>query len=295
MTPLTHQIPDYDHSFKMCKPTKDSFKFIKDWRADTKNISVRIATILKLAILILFAFSSVTLADFKAASSAYQQKDFVKAFSTFGQLAEDGDPKSQTILAMMYRYGEGTSIDLEKAFYWYLEAGMQKFPPAQYTVGIMLTDGIGVSADPEAAKEWLALAKASGYTGVKEKHFPTIDSKGAQNTEIPKWSRNWNLRLPNTIRYPQLIENTDPKKIYKTQFGAMSNLTRAKNLWEQIFDNNEFLLKGMKPSYQTEKTGQKLLWKVRSGGFTSKFSADNFCKRFRENLANKTGCIAVRE
>ena len=243
----------------------------------------------------MIAFSPVTLADFKAASSAYQQKDFIKAFGAFSQLAENGDPKSQTILAMMYRYGEGTSIDLEKAFYWYLEAGMQKFPPAQYTVGIMLADGIGVSADQEAAKEWLELAKASGYTGVEEKLFPTIDSQNAQYTKIPKWSRNWNLRLPNTIRYPQPIKNINPEKVYKTQFGAMSNLTRAKNLWRQIFHDNEFLLKGMKPSYQIEKSGQKVLWKVRSGNFSSEYSANNFCKKFRKNLVNTTGGIVTRE
>ena len=45
-------------------------------------------------------------ADFDSASQAYQNQDYRTAFAEFSELAEAGDARSQTVLAIMYKYGE---------------------------------------------------------------------------------------------------------------------------------------------------------------------------------------------
>ena len=122
-----------------------------------------------LNIVLLLVSSLHAFADVDAASRAYRNKDYDTAFEAFSESANNGDARSQTILAMMYKYGESTEVDLEQSFHWYLEAAMQGYPSAQYNVGMMLVNGEGVTADPEAAKEWLSRAVGSGHKGASNK------------------------------------------------------------------------------------------------------------------------------
>jgi TPR repeat protein len=249
-----------------------------------------------LTILLLLASSFRAVADFEAASQAYRNNDYPAAFEAFSELARNGDARSQTVLAIMYKYGESTAIDLEQAFHWYLEAALQGYPPAQYNVGIMLIEGVGVPADPEAAKEWLSRAVDSGYEGARAKlSMLTGDVEIVTVSEPAAWSQNWNLRLPNDIRFQSPENEVNRYKTYRIQLGAMSSIAGAERLWRQVLASSDSLFRGFDSIYREGKSGTNTVWRVQSGNFSSASSAGDFCSRYKANPRNKTGCIVVSE
>lgn len=249
-----------------------------------------------LTVLLLLAFSLRAVADIEAASQAYRNKEYITAFEAFTKLANNGNARAQTVLAMMYKYGEGTAVDLEQAFHWYLEAGFQGHPLAQYNVGIMLADGVGVTKDTEAAIEWLSRAVSSRHPGASDMLATLTDKvEIAAVAEPEAWSRSWNFRLPNDIRFqpPKDVINREAR--YRIQFGAMSTIIGAEKLWRQVRDSSDLLLKEFDPVYKEGKSGPDTVWKLQSGSFSSKSSAEDFCSRYNANPKNNTGCLVVRK
>ncbi len=55
---------------------------------------------------------------FEAGANAYKRGDYKTALSLFRPLAENGEPKAQTILGLMYSYGEGVGVDFREAAIW---------------------------------------------------------------------------------------------------------------------------------------------------------------------------------
>ena len=249
-----------------------------------------------LIIILLLAFSFRAIADIEAASQAYRNKDYATAFKAFTELASLGDARSQAILAMMYKYGESTEIDLEQSFHWYLESAFQGHPSAQYNVGIMLMDGIGVTQDTEAAKEWLSRAVNSGHPGAGDKLSAlTGEAETVKATEPIAWSRSWNLRLPNDIRFQSPDFEVNHDKTYRIQLGAMSTITGAEQLWHLAFTSSDLLLEGFDPVYREATSGSEAVWRVQAGSFSSESSASDFCSLYKANPHKKTGCIVVRD
>jgi len=247
--------------------------------------------ILTIIFLLIISFRSI--ADIESASQAYRNNDYLTAFKAFTELASNGDARSQAILAMMYKYGEGTTIDLEQSFHWYLESAFQGHPSAQYNVGIMLMDGVGVTKDTEAAKEWLSRAVNSGHPGARDKLSALTEE--VEVVETKAWSRSWNFRLPNDIRFQSPDNEINPNKPYRIQLGAMSSITGAEQLWRLAFASSDLLLEGFNPVYREAKSGSEAVWRVQAGSFSSASSASDFCSRYRANPRNKTGCIVVRD
>ncbi len=70
------------------------------------------------------------------------------------KLASRGDADAGYDCAGMYRRGEGTAVDREKAFYWYEKAALQGHAKAQYECGNILKNGEGREPDPEKALYW---------------------------------------------------------------------------------------------------------------------------------------------
>ncbi|WP_154222559.1 SEL1-like repeat protein [Marinicella rhabdoformis] len=70
--------------------------------------------------IILFSLllSGFAQADFLDGIEAYENKDYVTAFTTFSELATLGNHRAQFNLAVMYMNGEGVPKDLELAYAW---------------------------------------------------------------------------------------------------------------------------------------------------------------------------------
>ena len=51
--------------------------------------------------------------------AAYNRGDYVPAIRLFRPLAEQGNPKAQNVMGVMYRKGEGVTRNLSHAFMWF--------------------------------------------------------------------------------------------------------------------------------------------------------------------------------
>ena len=115
--------------------------------------------------IVLFAASSV-LADsalFEKGASAYKRGDYETALAVFRPLAENGDSRAQSILALMYSYGEGVPVDHREAARWYRRAAEQNSNVAQFNLGMLYLEGRGVDRDTDEAILWLTKAADGGH------------------------------------------------------------------------------------------------------------------------------------
>ncbi|HEY2836399.1 MAG TPA: hypothetical protein VGI89_07510, partial [Rhizomicrobium sp.] len=77
-------------------------------------------------------------------------------------LADSGDPRSQTKLALAYLHGKQTKPDLPAALRWGMAAAKQGDPMAQYLIATFYAEGNGVAADPRLAFRWFEAAALRG-------------------------------------------------------------------------------------------------------------------------------------
>jgi hypothetical protein len=89
--------------------------------------------------------------------------------------AEAGDPVAQFNLGYCHEMGQGTAVDHESAFRWYLRAARQGYPRAQYHVGLAYSyGGQGLDWDLTEACKWLTLSAKNGIREAEEllRHSP---------------------------------------------------------------------------------------------------------------------------
>ena len=84
------------------------------------------------------------------------------ALRLFRKLAENGRPEAQAALGMMYVTGIGLKADPEEGRFWVAEAARQGFTPAQRQLGDLHAAGVGGERDLVEAQAWYALGAAQG-------------------------------------------------------------------------------------------------------------------------------------
>jgi cell division protein FtsN len=114
-------------------------------------------------VMLLVASSVPAQSGFDKGASAYKRGDYATALAVFRPLAENGDAKSQSILGLMYSYGEGVPVDHREAARWYRRAAEQNSVVAQYNLGMLYLEGKGVSRDSDKAINWLTRAADGGH------------------------------------------------------------------------------------------------------------------------------------
>lgn len=247
--------------------------------------------------------SSQSWADFESAAEVYRQRDYTSAFRLFLPLAEKGDPRAQTVIAMMYKYGEATKQDVVESFKWYGKAAEQGYAPAQFQVGEMYNEGIGVAIDPGKALVWLSKAADSGFTKANDKLAELKTSLAVSEKNEPKaWSQASHLRLPDDIRYGTAVapanatdKNSELKirEIFRVQLGAMKSLASANRLWNAIRDRNRNLFEGLEPIYNSTMPGMRVLYRLQTGSFDSLRTAKQFCDQLIDRGVT-TGCLPIQ-
>ena len=101
-------------------------------------------------------------ADFQKGLAAAQRGDFVTALREWKPLAEQGDARAQYNLGQMYRQGLGVPQDYKTAVKWYRLAAEQGDADAQYNLGFMYHEGKGVIQDNVYALIWWNVAASQG-------------------------------------------------------------------------------------------------------------------------------------
>jgi len=282
-----------------------------------------------LSILLLLAFTArgQSLPAMDAAIDAYHHRDYTNAFKGFSDLAKAGDARAQTILALMYRFGEGIPVDLPEALHWYQQAAKAGYAPAQYHLANMLAAGMGTPVDEPAATRWLQLSAGAGFDRARER---LAELTLLQDERLPDWSRTdagpetraeastkngarrgasagireiveWNLRLPNQWRLNPANEQDDMQAInhlprlerhdYRIQLGVFDSRPRAVAFWQRLVEEYPELFRHLQPFI--ESSAHSALLSQKAPFTTHRIQAGNF-KGFAAATAMCDALLAAR-
>ena len=100
--------------------------------------------------------------DADAANEALQKGDYATALKIARPLADDGDARAQSIVALLYYRGRGVAQNDQEAATWFRRAADQDNALARFYLGGMYAEGRGVPQDYAEAAKWTALAAEQG-------------------------------------------------------------------------------------------------------------------------------------
>jgi TPR repeat protein len=122
---------------------------------------------LTLAVLLGSAGISVS-QDYQKGVDAHNREDYATALREFTPLAEQGNAAAQYNLGLMYRDGLGVLQDDKTAMKWYTLAAEQGNANAPSNLGVMYAEGEGVLQDYVYAHMWFNIAASSGHKDASE-------------------------------------------------------------------------------------------------------------------------------
>jgi len=96
------------------------------------------------------------------AETAFQKAEYAKALRIARPLAEEGDPRAETVLGSAYYRGRGVPQNDSEAAKWFRLAADQGNAAARFTLGVMYGEGRGVPQDYVEAARWYRLAAEQG-------------------------------------------------------------------------------------------------------------------------------------
>ncbi len=119
------------------------------------------------AILLLFTGMPPVLADaeedFGLGYAAYTRREYAQTLSLWLRAAEQGHPRAQNGLGVLYRDGLGTAKSDAVAVRWFRESAESGYAFGMFNLGLMYRDGSGVARDDIEALKWFSLASAVHY------------------------------------------------------------------------------------------------------------------------------------
>ena len=111
---------------------------------------------------ILASVLPVTAGELEDAQAAIAKGDYVTALGLLGTLADQGNPRAERFLGIMYVKGMGVPQDYALAMRWLRLAADQGLPDAQNEVGFLYQQGQGVERNEAEAVKWFRLAADQG-------------------------------------------------------------------------------------------------------------------------------------
>lgn len=124
---------------------------------------------------------SVYAQDFEKGLEAARQDDFATALQEWLPLAEQGDPRSQVQLGLMYANGVGVTQDDREAVKWYRLASERGDAYAHFCMGVMYEYGRGVTQDYVYAYMGFNIAAANGYKNAKNHRDALVEKLSAED------------------------------------------------------------------------------------------------------------------
>ena len=146
--------------------------------------------------LLIVVTASQAWADFKAGVEAYQRGDYATALTEFRPLAQQGNANAQFGLGVMYLEGVGVPQDDAEALRWFRRAAVQGNAKAQNNLGQMYRKGQGVPQDYVQAHMWVNLAATQGREDArKARDILAFQMTPAQIAEAQRLAREWKPKL----------------------------------------------------------------------------------------------------
>ncbi len=112
--------------------------------------------------IIVLSFNQLAFANDECAD-LISNKKYYKALDECKKMAKKGEAVAQFNLGTLYYQGLGVMADNRIAYKWIDKSAQNNFAKAQYNIGIMTANGIGSEADLSKAFGWLILAKNNAY------------------------------------------------------------------------------------------------------------------------------------
>jgi TPR repeat protein len=100
--------------------------------------------------------------DFTTGLTAYEKGDYERAFAIWLPLAKGVDPSAQYNVGLMYANGLGVARNDAEAVKWFRIAAKAGVPGADGNIGFMYEAGLGVAQDNEQAIAWYSKAVEKG-------------------------------------------------------------------------------------------------------------------------------------
>jgi uncharacterized protein len=92
----------------------------------------------------------------------YQRKDYAAAVAKWRGVAQSGNREAQSLLGIMYAFGQGVPQDYPQAIKWLRMAAAQGEPKAMFKLGSMYANGQGFDRDHQRAAMWFIMATEGG-------------------------------------------------------------------------------------------------------------------------------------
>ena len=129
-----------------------------------KRLWIGICLVGAFLVLMFFLFTPFQTPEqiYAEATEYYDKNDYKKAFDLYLESADQGYAPAQFDLGYMYFNGLGVSQDKVKAVEWYTKSAAQGNASAQYNLGYIYEFGLGVSHDKVKAFEWYTKSAAQG-------------------------------------------------------------------------------------------------------------------------------------
>ena len=162
------------------------------------HISLLRRTLEAAAIAVLFAFTAIAHAsNLDDAVAAAMRGDYATAYKIILPLAERGEADAQYSLGVMYSNGLSVPQDYKEAVAWYRKAAEQGLAAAQNNLGFMYRNGYGVPENTVLAYMLYNLAAAQGDENAIENRAGVSSAMTkAQIEEAQALSREWSVGKP---------------------------------------------------------------------------------------------------
>ncbi len=124
---------------------------------------MKIFRYLAFSVFLAISVSGANAQDFDKGLAAYNAGDYQTALSEWIILADGGNADAQYNIGQMYRNGLGVIQGYTEAAIWYRLAANQGLVLAQHNLGMMYVNGEGVIQNVVIAHMWFNIASANGY------------------------------------------------------------------------------------------------------------------------------------
>jgi TPR repeat protein len=128
-----------------------------------EDLMTNLLRTLLIAAMLVLVLGVATASPLEDALAAFGRKDYAAALEDFRPLAAQGDADAQFFLGLIYFEGLGVAQQHKEAFKWFHLAADQGGAEAQWYVGIMHANARSVEKNETEAVKWYRLAAAQGF------------------------------------------------------------------------------------------------------------------------------------
>jgi len=175
---------------------------------------------------------------FESGLKAANVNNMPLAYKEFLAGAKAGHVFAQYNVGLMYEQGLGISKNDKEAFYWYNESAMQRNSAAQFNLGVCFENGIGTTVDFEKANEWYRKASVQGDgLAVGNLGMLYIRGQGVNENKVAGIA----LLLMSTTM-DSSPENQARNNISTTSGLTTAMVTEAQALSDEMSESNDILV-----------------------------------------------------